>query len=368
MLPHGTSACLDNPNDACCFSCLQHISAADPPPTGCTAPESDPNASCGPWLKTEDPENLRCFNQKTALRHRLPLSGQALHRRVHQARILDRSGTSVEIPLYRDLQCKRSGLRPQSATRPVFLTGIVGVPWQDIAVTRTTSRRRYKTAKQIARQNIWQKILGNPSCRGAGRSADRSAHDRIGRSARGARPADSAANADPIHGHEWDTSKDSPANRDLQYACIFPLPMAGEKRAPISTDCDCADPDQRHGRRPEESALPGAGGFTTTPDPRQSYPGIRELAGAPGLERSGHRRLHLPGQRHRHGRRPTSATVRRSRPHRAPAQRAPRTMPPARAGVDPATKQVPCAIIEAFNPPPGCTTADAGRVGRPPPT
>jgi len=57
ILTHGTSACRTNPNDRCCVSCLQTV------PAGCPPKETDPECQIGRWLKTEDPENLRCFHQ-----------------------------------------------------------------------------------------------------------------------------------------------------------------------------------------------------------------------------------------------------------------------------------------------------------------
>jgi len=52
ILTHGTSACKTNPNDPCCFSCLQHNTPSDQPPVGCMAPGSDPECARGQWLKT----------------------------------------------------------------------------------------------------------------------------------------------------------------------------------------------------------------------------------------------------------------------------------------------------------------------------
>jgi len=47
----------------------------------------------------------------------------------------DRSGNAVKNPLYYDLQCKDGvGCLPQRDRDLIFLAGIVGVPWQDIAV------------------------------------------------------------------------------------------------------------------------------------------------------------------------------------------------------------------------------------------
>src|SRR5262249_35641079 len=52
-LAHGTTPCLTNPKDPCCYNCLQ------PTPPGCPDKAADPECKAGPWTKELDPENLR---------------------------------------------------------------------------------------------------------------------------------------------------------------------------------------------------------------------------------------------------------------------------------------------------------------------
>src|SRR5439155_6344803 len=74
-------------------------------------------------------------------------------------------GRPVKNPLYSDLtpQCRMSGVgcageRDKSL---VFVEGIVGVPWQDIAVDANDLTKGFLTAAQIADMNVWGKILGD---------------------------------------------------------------------------------------------------------------------------------------------------------------------------------------------------------------
>src|SRR5207247_11321740 len=58
VLGHGTSACLTNPNDPCCYNCFEA------PRPGCPDQASDPECQAGPWTSDKDPMNLRCWQQK----------------------------------------------------------------------------------------------------------------------------------------------------------------------------------------------------------------------------------------------------------------------------------------------------------------
>ena len=216
VLSHGTSACRVNPNDRCCVSCLQDV------PAGCPSKDSDPECQAGAWLKTEDPENLRCFHQKQRYGIDFLYPVQRYIDGFTKTVVPDRNAGMVPNPLYSDLHCVGGvGCAPTRPKDLVFFAGIVGVPWQDIAVDTNDLTRGYKSGQQLAADNVWAKILGDPDNL-AGPVLPTDPHMIESITPRSGLPGpDSAANADPIHGHEWDTSKDSPANRDLQYACVF---------------------------------------------------------------------------------------------------------------------------------------------------
>jgi hypothetical protein len=277
ILTHGTSACSTNPNDPCCFSCLEHNSPDDPPPPGCVAPAGDPECAKGQWLKTEDPENLRCLHQKQRYGIDFLYPVQRYIDGLTKTEVLDRHGNRVKNPLYSDLTCKDCVCAPPRGRNLVFLAGIVGIPWQDIAADPTDLTKGYKTSKQIADENLWPKIIGDPeNSAGPVPPTDRHMIESVSPRSGLAGPG-SAATADPIHGHDWDTSKDSPANRDLQYACVFNLMQP--KTCFNSTDCDCAKPIDGSVADVKNPLCQNVmtDVYSTTQWRAKAYPAIREL-------------------------------------------------------------------------------------------
>jgi hypothetical protein len=278
VLTHGTSACLQNPNDRCCVSCLQTT------PAGCPPKDNDPECLAGAWLKTEDPENLRCFHQKKRYGIDFLYPVQRYIDGFTKTVIPDRNGTPSPNPLYSDLQCAGGiGCAPTRPKNLVFLAGIVGVPWQDIAVDPNDLTHGYKTGKQLSDQNVWAKILGDPD-NPAGPVLPTDPHMIESITPRAGLPGpDSAANADPINGHEWDTSKDSPPNRDLQYACVFNILQP--KTCNDSSDCDCASPSVAmvaDAKNPVCQA-PGTNLYSNLQTRAKAYPGLRELQVLKGI-------------------------------------------------------------------------------------
>jgi hypothetical protein len=371
ILTHGTSGCLDNPNGPCCFSCLQHNTGDDPPPDGCPAPGNDSECMKGQWLKTEDPENLRCFNQKQRYGIDFLYPVQRYIDGFTKSQVVDRHGNGVQNPLYSDLKCMGAACAAERDKRNVLLAGIVGVPWQDIANDPTTLGSGYKTAAQLRAENVWQKILGDPQPAGTSRPLPPTDPHMIESVLpRASLPGpDSPTNADPINGHEWDPTKASPANADLQYACTFPLPVGGERNCTDSTDCDCANPTGGMVADMKKPLCQGPGGYSTLQVAAKAYPGIRELQVLRGLSDQAVVASICPSNvtdstRSDYGYRPAiTAIVTQMRP----ALRG--QCFPTVLSVDPNTKQVACNLIEVFNPPPGidcsCEATQSGRVTAP---
>ncbi|MET0593075.1 MAG: hypothetical protein ABW133_10270, partial [Polyangiaceae bacterium] len=129
-LQRGTSACLTNPNDRCCYNCGQQSA-----PAGCAPPESDPECMKGELTVVDDQPNLRCFNQKKRYGVDFLYPVQRYIDGFTQTRISNRRGEIVANPLFADLTCN-PGVSCTQQRDPSFVlvTGIVGVPWQDIAV------------------------------------------------------------------------------------------------------------------------------------------------------------------------------------------------------------------------------------------
>jgi hypothetical protein len=158
VVPRGTSKCLENPNDPCCFSC-----GALTPPAGCAPPETDPECQKGARSATEDPPSLRCFSQKRRYGQDFLYPVQRYIDGFGKLQVPNRKGEMVNNPLFSDLACPTGmGCSPPRDKNLVWVTGLVGVPWQDIAVDPRDLTQGYKTAKQLGADNVWATIVGDP--------------------------------------------------------------------------------------------------------------------------------------------------------------------------------------------------------------
>lgn len=191
------------------------------------------------------------------------------------------TGKAVPNPLFQNLSGEPAFERDSSQ---VFLAGILGVPWQDIATARTLAdptRLEYMTAADLGRVdadlgvNRWQVILGDPELFTPPLDPfmRESVTSRSGQNPITGTPIVSESSLDPqanpINGHERLTN-----DIDLQYACTFPLSAPRNcDTAPRGTRCDCRD------ERPTDPICqPPAGGVgTTTQYYAKAYPALREL-------------------------------------------------------------------------------------------
>ncbi|MFZ5897527.1 MAG: hypothetical protein ACOY0T_41140 [Myxococcota bacterium] len=309
--PRSTSVCESDPNNVCCRSCAANESS---PPSGCSRVMDDPRCKeAMEYGPTEDPVDLRCYDQKrrfgidllfptaryaVGLRNRTLCPDSIYHDgdcectfAKERARRLGRptpSCTSKETgaprpnPLFSNL----SGVPAfERDTSQVFLAGIVGVPWQDLATPATLNdpnRLEYLTAPELSRVdpvlgvNRWQIILGDPITHTPPLDPfmresvqPRSGQNPITRDMIvGVDSTNPRANA--INGHERVTDV------GLQYACTFPL------REPRPCDimkrhCDCpADPDA-HSDTDSVCQPPAGGKGGTTQYYAKAYPGLREI-------------------------------------------------------------------------------------------
>ena len=271
--PRATSACQLDPDDACCRSCAQ------PAAPGCLPPAADPECLKGPYSVYEDPPNLRCFNQKRRYgvdylhptdRYVRGLTGDA---------VPDRSGALVENPLY--APAEPGGARRSPSL--VFMAGIIGVPWQDVAVDPgDPDELVYKTAAQMHAEGIWDRILGDP---GNGIAPDdplmiESVEPRTGvNPVTGdalAPPDATSATANPINGHEFIEQE---LRDELQYACVFELPTPRDCLT-ATGHCDCYTEDLP----PQKPICQDASGaYGTTQYRAKAYPAIRQLAVLKGI-------------------------------------------------------------------------------------
>ncbi|MFZ5891737.1 MAG: hypothetical protein ACOY0T_11840 [Myxococcota bacterium] len=281
-LPRSTAICQTNPDDACCRSCN---SAESAPPQGCQPLNEDASCKKGSiYLGTEDPSNLRCFDQKRRYGVDFLEPTDKYVKALTQTRILDRNGAMQPNPLF----AARDG-KPERDPKLVFLAGIVGVPWQDIATdaTRAGPGLRYLTAKELREKGRWDMILGDPK---TGKRptdphmiesiAPRSGENPLLTAASGgaiAPPTSSSPTASVINGHEQS------ATEDLQYACIFELETPVDCTRTTS-NCDCPerkDTDPALNRalcQPPSGGVPG-----TTQYYAKAYPGTRHLEVLKGI-------------------------------------------------------------------------------------
>lgn len=185
----------------------------------------------------------------------------------------------------------------------VFLGGIVGVPWQDISVDPTTVGKGYRTAEQLRwtkeefeakgqkapnglpqGKNLWDVILGPTTTDGeivlsGGGPLDPLMKESVDpRSGSNPITGDPIATKDqpgtnPINGHEREFVN---VRDDLQYACIFDLPVSVDCQGNV--ECDC-----KTGTFEGNPLCYSNGSYSTTQVKAKAYPGRRQLAVLKGV-------------------------------------------------------------------------------------
>lgn len=231
-----SAQCNADPNDPCCVSCGEVV------PAGCDVDCSDPVYS-----RTEDNINLRCFNQKKRFGVDMLYPVERYIQGIESQRLpnpddpMDPEG--VVNPIYDDLTCAAGSAdcRGPRDRRLIFWVGIVGVPWQDVAIDPNDFSQGLLGAEEFEAQGRWALMLGDPA-QGTLPSdpfmvesaTPRSGSHPLTGDAIEAPTAAGAANS--INGHEYNTG-----DGDLQYACIFELPEPRDCSTESSGACDCVD-------------------------------------------------------------------------------------------------------------------------------
>ncbi|HKO51461.1 MAG TPA: hypothetical protein VJV79_27320, partial [Polyangiaceae bacterium] len=290
-MPLSTAACATNPNDKCCRSCAQK---EDKAPDGCSALTADPVCMTIPkgsqyaiWDATHDSLNLRCYNQHKRFGFDLLYDTNRYVSALKNTTIrLESSGKVIANPLFDGTSDK--GVRDTSL---VFLAGIVGVPWQDIATKESLTdpaALTYLTAAELLSENRWPVLLGVP------RPDDGSApvppsdpfmietpdvRSGVNTIAQPNEPIQPVNTTTPnrINGHE----QNIPDFADLQYACTFPL-QPTKTCTPGDAACDCS-PDKAGKLDAVVTAnsplcqVGGKGPVSATQTSAKAYPGVREL-------------------------------------------------------------------------------------------
>ncbi len=299
-MPRPTSICETDPNNRCCRSCATTEAA---PPTGCDPVGADAQCQKTPPANSlaldaaKDPLNLRCFNQKKRFGMDLlyPTERYVIGLQESMLTIPDRTDPKgvktkmVPNPIYSDLQGNAPFVRGPEL---VFVAGIVGVPWQDIAddasVAAGAPGLKYLTWDQLTKGKVWDNILGTPL---TGKPANdplmiESTAPRSGTNPRTgtalAPPTSTDPKANPINGHEFNNSEGD----DLQYACIFGLPETMKDCTdPKSGGCDCGEPPSANTTLATIQTKVTANNSPLCNPPAGGAPGMTQYAakGYPGL-------------------------------------------------------------------------------------
>ncbi len=284
----GTNACQSDPWSPACKSCL-HADAS-------TYPEC---ATGWPDPATDDPMSLRCFEQQRRFgtnflqpiqRYVDGLSQQTFSDNTINPVFCSQFGTRPDGTVDRTTCASTIPLRDRSL---VYLVGIVGVPWQDVAVDPNDLSKGYRTASDLttpmaelsnapigvpADQTLWDVILGQtrdsdgeivPTVDPLDPLMKESIDPRTGTNPiTGDVLAPTASG--PLNNKINGSDRDIVARDDLQYACIFDLPM------PIPNGSDCPPGN-------ENPLCYDGSTFGTTQYRAKAYPGRRQLAVLKGV-------------------------------------------------------------------------------------
>ncbi len=279
-MPRAHQICATQPNSPDCKPC----GAGDPDPA-CTGMGEKMTTS-------EDSPNVRCFKQKQRFGVDLLYPVRRYIDGLTQPFIDPRyNGMPVANPLFAGGAAGEAG-RDRGL---VFLAGIVGVPWQDIATDGSimgqpnslTAMRtlQYMTAEELNAAKRWDVILGDPD--NAVQPTDPFMIESIdprpvmphpflpGVSTS---PPDATMLLNPINGHEQQVIATERA--DLQFACIFDLSTPTPCTMANEGGCDCNADEY-----PKNSPLcqyPAAD-MDGTQQRAKAYPGTRELQVLKGI-------------------------------------------------------------------------------------
>ena len=391
----GTSACANNPNDKCCTFC--GFASA---PEGCTPIANDP-ACAAP---KDSARNVRCWDQKRRFgidflyptsRYSTALDSVEICpdstfpdadcqcRRATELGLACNPGKSIRNPLYADLQNSAAGQDLIPAERDpglVFLAGIVGVPWQDLATDDSLDPNSASlTYKKTSDPDFdWGLIYGQPDTADSPRVPPGDplmVESTAPRTDLGPHPIikiapaspDAGPRANPINGHEW-----NPQNQeDLQYACIFDLAPVLE--APRDCNiigqqtCDCYDPtDDLAGVNLRKKPLcqQDGGAYSSVQVRAKAYPGLRHIDvlrryGANSIVASICPKVLGDEDSPFYGYNPAVTAIIDRLKEKLAGRCLPRQL-----SVDPVTGLVPCEIVEALDPTRGVEgiECDVGRV------
>lgn len=277
-----SAQCDVDPNDICCASCGSNA------PEGC----SEMDCSAGVvYERSEDHVNLRCFDQKRRFGVDMLYPVQRYIDGIENQLLNDpdnpQSTEGVKNPIYDDLQCEpgSADCKDPRDRRLIFWIGIVGVPWQDLAVDPNDFNSGLLPAEELHAQDRWALMVGDPATGTPPTDPFmvESVTPRTGQhplTGTAVEPADAAGAANPVNGHEWNTG-----GGDLQYACVFELPETRDCSADAGGACDCIDNNDITVAEAQNPLCQEAGSTTADNIQRyaKAYPSTRILEVLQGL-------------------------------------------------------------------------------------
>jgi hypothetical protein len=282
-LPRARSECATNPNDPCCLSCGQN-------PGTCPSDPScfDANNNILALSDSEDQTNLRCFDQKRRFGIDFLYPVDRYTQALTSNTVPNRSGELVPNPIFTDLNPFDSNSSERFSGQ-VFLLGIVGVPWQDIARDPKNLAKGFKLPQELyaedaSGQSAWDHILGDPS-KYVPPNDPHMIESIAPRTGTNPITGDAIVPAgqppsNPINGSE----RSIPANDDLQYACVFPLQAPRDCADSTILSCECNKPANDNPLCEEDPAKPGSRTIQTK---AKAYPSLRQLAVLRSLDTQG---------------------------------------------------------------------------------
>jgi len=339
-LPRARAICATDPNSECCRSCGQSVDASCGEDMGC---KTNPTLS-----PAEDDINMRCFDQKRRFGIDFLYPIDRYTTALTSVTVPNRAGELVPNPIFSDLNPddQDTNIRDRGL---VFLAGITGVPWQDIARDPKDLKQGFKSfdelnAKTMSGDSTWDIILGDL----ANYVPPKDPHMIESQQPRSGTnpitgdqiaPPTAPNGTNPINGHEWTTG-----TGELQYACIFPLPQARDCVANAAGGCDCTGAMDNPLCEPN----PADNNNPTLQVRAKAYPGTRELAVLKSVQGQGIVASVCPAQltdatQQDYGYRPAIGSIIDRLKVALGGQCLPRTLTPDAAG------QVSCLILEARN-------------------
>jgi hypothetical protein len=264
-LPRPRAVCATNPNDPCCHSCGQPLAAGCAEDPTCYI-NGDPNQGIEVLDDMEDAFNVRCFDQKRRFGIDFLYPVDRYVQALTSPMVTNRAGEPVPNPIFSDLNPSDANTNIRDPGL-VVLGGIVGVPWQDIARDPSNLGAGLKSAEELTQSGTWDVILGDPASHVPPTSPYM---------VESIDPRSGVMAGNAVNGNEWTI----PGREDLQYACIFDLPVGAERDCsePGAPACDC-QPGSDNPLCADDSGT----GETTLQVAAKAYPGLRELSVLKGL-------------------------------------------------------------------------------------